>query len=261
MEFTADKRFANHWALQASYRYSRLRGTYEGFFRDDNGQSDPGITSLFDFPTNDPSYTAIGVPQFGYSGDVRFLGALGAGPAAARSPAPGQGLRQLQLQHGAEPRCRAIVISQGKPLTGLAANPVYDSPGEIPITVRGAGFQTVDGFLTRTPTEYDTNVHADYRLKLSDTQHIVAAGRRLQPVQPADPAGLRPEHGDDVPGAEPGLRRAEPIQPVAARNAAADPDRGAVRVLIRIAAVDARSNRRSEDQEMKRSRPSDFLSS
>ena len=80
IEVTADKRFADRWALQASYRYSRLRGTFEGFFRDDNGQSDPGITSLFDFPTNDPSYTAIGVPQFGYRGDVRFLGALGEGP-------------------------------------------------------------------------------------------------------------------------------------------------------------------------------------
>jgi hypothetical protein len=55
----------------------------------------------------------------------------------------------------------------------LAANPVYDSPGEIPTSVRGAGFQTIDGFLTRTPTEYDTNVHADYRLKLNDRQHIV----------------------------------------------------------------------------------------
>ena len=49
----------------ASYRWSRLRGNFEGFYRDDNGQSDPGITSLYDFPTNDPSYTAIGVPQFG----------------------------------------------------------------------------------------------------------------------------------------------------------------------------------------------------
>ena len=55
-----------------SYRWSRLWGTYEGFYRDDNGQSDPGIGSLFDFPTNDPSYTAIGVPQFGYRGDVRL---------------------------------------------------------------------------------------------------------------------------------------------------------------------------------------------
>ena len=41
----------------ASYRYSRLRGNYEGFFREDNGQSDPGITSLYDFPTNDPNFT------------------------------------------------------------------------------------------------------------------------------------------------------------------------------------------------------------
>ena len=37
-----------------SYRYSRLRGNFEGFYRDDNGQSDPGISSLYDFPTNDP---------------------------------------------------------------------------------------------------------------------------------------------------------------------------------------------------------------
>ena len=57
-----------------SYRWSRLRGNFEGFYRDDNGQSDPGISSLYDFPTNDPTYTSIGVPQFGYPGDIRFLG-------------------------------------------------------------------------------------------------------------------------------------------------------------------------------------------
>ena len=45
----------------ASYRYSQLRGNFEGFYRDDNGQSDPGISSLYDFPTNDPSYA----PFFG----------------------------------------------------------------------------------------------------------------------------------------------------------------------------------------------------
>ena len=58
----------------ASYRYSRLRGNFEGFYRDDSGQSDPGISSLYDFPTNDPSYTSIGGKQFGYPGDIRFLG-------------------------------------------------------------------------------------------------------------------------------------------------------------------------------------------
>jgi hypothetical protein len=42
VEFTANKRLADGWSLAASYRWSRLTGTYEGFFRNDNGQSDPG---------------------------------------------------------------------------------------------------------------------------------------------------------------------------------------------------------------------------
>ena len=74
VEFTLEPALGDNWSALASYRWSRLRGNFEGFYRDDNGQSDPGITSLYDFPTNDPSYTAIGVPQFGYRGDIRFLG-------------------------------------------------------------------------------------------------------------------------------------------------------------------------------------------
>ena len=172
VEISADKRFANRWALQASYRYSRLRGTYEGFFRDDNGQSDPGITSLFDFPTNDPSYTSIGVPQFGYSGDVRYLGALGEGPLPLDRPNQVKVFGNYSFDMGLNLGVGFLATS-GKPLTSLAANPVYDSPGEIPTTVRGAGFQTIDGLLTRTPAEYDTSIHADYRFKISDRQHIV----------------------------------------------------------------------------------------
>ena len=93
IEFTADRRFSNNWSLMGSYRWSRLNGSFEGFFREDNGQSDPGITSLYDFPTNDPSYTAIGGPQFGYQGDIRYLGALGAGPLPLDRPAPVQDRR------------------------------------------------------------------------------------------------------------------------------------------------------------------------
>ena len=63
--------------MMASYRWSRLRGNFDGFYRDDNGQSDPGWTSLYDFPTNDPSYTSIGGPEFGYEGDIRYLGRTG----------------------------------------------------------------------------------------------------------------------------------------------------------------------------------------
>ena len=77
LELTLNRRFTTNWTMLSSYRWSRLRGNFEGFYRDDNGQSDPGITSLYDFPTNDPSYTAIGVPEFGYRGDIRFLGQTG----------------------------------------------------------------------------------------------------------------------------------------------------------------------------------------
>ena len=48
IEFTATKRFSNNYQFITSYTYSSLVGNYEGLFRNDNGQSDPNITSLFD---------------------------------------------------------------------------------------------------------------------------------------------------------------------------------------------------------------------
>jgi len=50
LEFTANKRFSNNYQFIASYVFSSLIGNYEGLFRNDNGQSDPNITSLFDLP-------------------------------------------------------------------------------------------------------------------------------------------------------------------------------------------------------------------
>jgi hypothetical protein len=63
IEVTANRRLANRWSLTSSYRWSRLTGNFEGFFRNDNGQSDPGISSLYDYPTNDPTYATIGAAQ------------------------------------------------------------------------------------------------------------------------------------------------------------------------------------------------------
>ncbi len=48
LSFSATKRFTNNYQFIASYTYSSLTGNYEGLFRNDNGQSDPNITSLFD---------------------------------------------------------------------------------------------------------------------------------------------------------------------------------------------------------------------
>jgi outer membrane receptor protein involved in Fe transport len=170
VELTLNRRFADNWSMLASYRWSRLRGNFEGFYRDDNGQSDPGITSLYDFPTNDPSYTAIGVPQFGYRGDIRFLG----------DP---NGILPLDRPHEVKvfgnyafPMGLGIGVgvnlSSGAPLTPLAANPNYTNGGEIPEASRGSGIQTIDGFKTRTPLQSDVSLQASYVLKLGGSRNV-----------------------------------------------------------------------------------------
>jgi len=174
VQFTMDKRFGNRWALQASYTWSRLNGTFEGFYREDNGQSDPGITSLYDFPTNDPSYTSIGVPQFGYKGDIRYLGALGAGPLPLDRPHVVKVFGNYAFDMGLNVGL-GLTMNSGTPLTALAANPNYTNGGEIPETPRGQGFQTVDGFRTRTPFEYNTDAHVDYAFKFGGNRLVVLA--------------------------------------------------------------------------------------
>lgn len=172
VEFTADKRFADRWQLQASYRWSRLNGTFEGFYRNDNGQSDPAISSLFDFPTNDPSYTSIGVPEFGFRGDIRFLGELGAGPLPNDRPHQVKLFGNYAFDFGLNLGL-GFDIGSGRPLTALAANPVYDSDGEIPETPRGEGFETEDGFRTRAEVESNINFQASYGVPVGQNRRLV----------------------------------------------------------------------------------------
>jgi hypothetical protein len=164
VEFEADKRFSANWSLQTSYRYSRLEGNFEGFFRNDNGQSDPGITSLFDFPTNDPTYVALG-RALGFRGDIRYLGTAGIGPLPNDRRHQGKIFGNYLFPFGVNLGL-GVQLSSGRPLTALAANPVYDTAGEIPETPRGQGFQTVDGFRTHTPPEVQFDLHGDYNLRL-----------------------------------------------------------------------------------------------
>jgi outer membrane receptor protein involved in Fe transport len=174
VELTLDRRFSGKWQGTASYRWSRLHGTFEGFYREDNGQSDPGITSLYDFPTNDPSYTAIGGAQFGYPGDIRFLGVLGQGPLPLDRP------HQIKLYGNFAATDDfgvglAFNASSGKPLTPLASNPNYHNGGEIPLGPRGSGIETIDGFRTRTPFEYQVDAQASYNLRFGDRRITLLA--------------------------------------------------------------------------------------
>ena len=66
-------------------------------------------------------------------------------------------------------------VQSGAPLTALAAHPVYDDGGEIPLTVRGAGFQTSNGLQTRTPWTKPVNAGASYNLKVGSRHLLLVA--------------------------------------------------------------------------------------
>jgi outer membrane receptor protein involved in Fe transport len=180
IEVTANKSFAGHWSLLASYRYSRLRGNFEGFYRSDNGQSDPSITSLFDFPTNDPSYSEIGGPEFGFLGDIRYQGnTLGEGKLPNERP------HQVKLYATYTWSNLNLGLGfnagSGRNLTALAGNPVYGNSGEIPLTIRGGGLVPVAGTssnapgvgLLHTDAEIQFDIHADYTLKFGDSRRLI----------------------------------------------------------------------------------------
>jgi len=173
-EVTLTKNLSHNWMFQGSYRYSKLYGNFEGFFRSDNGQSDPAITSLFDFPTNDPSYTQIGGPEFGYGGDIRYLGcSLG----CSNNVLPNDRPHQIKLYSAYQWRDfnfgAAFNAGSGRSLTNLAANPNYNNSGEIPLTIRGAGIQTVtNGFLKRAPKDLAVDLHADYALRIAGARRL-----------------------------------------------------------------------------------------
>jgi outer membrane receptor protein involved in Fe transport len=174
LEFTADRRFSNNWSLMGSYRWSRLNGSFEGFFREDNGQSDPGITSLYDFPTNDPSYTAIGGPQFGYQGDIRYLGALGAGPLPLDRPHQFKVAGNRAFNNGFASGA-VLQMGSGKPLTALEGLSAYGNTGEVPLTPRADGFETIDGFQERTPFEFQLDLQASYGITVGSDRLTLLA--------------------------------------------------------------------------------------
>ncbi len=167
-EVTLTKLLSHNWSFIGSYRYSKLYGNFEGFFRSDNGQSDPSITSLFDFPTNDPSYTQIGGPMFGYQGDIRYLGcSLGCNDSILPNDRPHQVKLFGTYQFKDVNLGVALNVGSGRAMTNLAANPNYNNAGEIPTTLRGAGMQTTfDGFVKRSPMDFEVSLHGDYALKL-----------------------------------------------------------------------------------------------
>jgi hypothetical protein len=146
-EVSAEKRFGNNWSLIANYRLAKLFGNYEGLFRNDNGQSDPNITSLFDF-ANSPALAdqfRVGVLPTDRRHVLNLFGSY---------------LFKQQLNIGL-----GYQSLSGKPLTKLLAHPGYGNAGEVPDGPRGA--------YGRTPWQNYVNLHMDYRLPFKSEKYKV----------------------------------------------------------------------------------------
>ena len=161
-EFTATKRFTNNYQFVVSYVYSSLTGNYEGLFRNDNGQSDPNITSLFDLQSLlDNTYGRLPNDrphQFKFNGSYRTLGKLMiSGKFYAQSGTPFNQLKPHVIYGNNEgfavPRGTAIIP------VGTAVEPGY------PNFVNSTGS-------TRTPSLFSLDLGFNYPIKLAEKMDL-----------------------------------------------------------------------------------------
>ena len=146
--FEVNKSFSHNWQLRANYTISKVFGNFEGAFRNDNGQSDPGVSSLFDF-------TAGNFNQLG--------GQFTPGVLNQDRQQVANGYFSYVFDHGMLKNLTlgtGVTVATGTPITELAAHPVYLDSGEIPIGGRGA-----EG---RTPTTGSVNFHTDYLWSMTE---------------------------------------------------------------------------------------------
>jgi len=155
LELEMDKRFSNHWLAAVNFRFANLWGNYEGAYRNDNGQSDPGISSLFDFTAG--ALKLLG-DQFrpGYmSTDRRAVGNLFLSYTVG-SDSP--------VVHFAKGLTTGLAVrgQSGVPLSYLGDHPIYLNQGEVPLGGRGAA--------GRTPSAIDIDLKGEYALHIHEGQ-------------------------------------------------------------------------------------------
>ena len=154
-EVELNKRFADRWQLLSNFRIASLRGNYEGHLRNDNGQTDPGISSLFDFTEGD--FNLLGDQfQVGYlNTDRRFVGNIYAsyGFGDSRTGFNWRLLNGMTLGLG-------FHMESGIPISEYLPHPVYLNAGEVPVGGRGK--------LGRTPFFTQLDLHTDFPVISSD---------------------------------------------------------------------------------------------
>jgi Carboxypeptidase regulatory-like domain/TonB dependent receptor/TonB-dependent Receptor Plug Domain len=141
MELVMSRRFSNNLQLFVNYTLSKLYGDFQGSFRGDNAQTDPNISSLFDFTNTD-----------GLLGDQYKTGLL-----------PTNRTHQLKFFGNYQWKNANFGLSwrvvSGTPLSKYLDHPAntYANAGEVPVGGRGA-FGT-------TATQFPLDAHVDYTWK------------------------------------------------------------------------------------------------
>jgi outer membrane receptor protein involved in Fe transport len=143
VELTARKRFSDNWQLLASYVFSKLEGN-DGLFQNSTGQLDPNINSAFDyadFMVNSFGPLSIDVKhQLKFDGSYQFKGAL-------------DGLNVGLSTHW----------YSGVPKNAYGYSFAYAN-WEYYLVPRGS--------LGRHPSDYETDVHVAYPIKLGNKSKL-----------------------------------------------------------------------------------------
>jgi TonB dependent receptor len=152
VEIEVNKSFSKNWLMRANWRIAKLSGNYEGAFRNDNAQSDPSISSLYDFVAGD----------FNLLGDQFTPGPLNTDRHHIVNGFfsyvfDKSALRGLTLGTG-------VNLQTGVPLSSLKAHPAYFNQGEIPFGGRGS--------LGRSPFTGSVDLHAEYAHPLTERTRI-----------------------------------------------------------------------------------------
>ena len=157
VEVELNKRFADNWQLLSNVRFSSLRGNYEGHLRNDNGQTDPGISALFDFTGGNFGLLGDQFQPGPLNTDRRVLVNIYGSYTFSKEGFGPSGLHGLTLGanlHG----------ESGIPISQYLAHPVYLNAGEIPLGGRGK--------LGRTSPFYRLDLHLDYPWAISETSRL-----------------------------------------------------------------------------------------
>jgi hypothetical protein len=152
LEIEANKNFSHNFMVRVNYRFAKLNGNYEGLFRNDNGQSDPGISSLFDFTTGILGLLGNQFSVGPLNTDRRDVGNL-----YGSYTFPQKLFKNFTVGTG-------LRGQSGTPINKLVSHPVYQNRGEIPIGGRGS--------LGRLPSTLQLDMNGSYTISIRDKGKI-----------------------------------------------------------------------------------------